>query len=249
MCWGKNREYFCRDGKCVGVGGLAQRHDGIGKREKRWSWLHMGLLIESNETQWDKDHQSLGTDDTFPPAHIPLSSSDTEGGMKEKSVLPCCLQKRQTHTHSYVEHHKCDDKLPRWGTVTVPQPRLDGTVPRLSKMLGGFHSSHTMITYIGVWALKRTTERRRKILRGRKKDSPTQSLKSTSFSGQICLCAEVKWRGECYSQRELDATISWCAGSFHLHWDFVLHLILTQWCQAQNTILNSLTETSIQRFE
>lgn len=128
MCaelWIENEQRICGDGKCLGgkgewFGTETQRHWIKGGKVIR-SGLppHMGLLIESNETRRDKDHQSLWTYDTFSPAHIPLSSSDTEGGMEEKSVLSCCLQKRQTHTHSYVEHNKGDDKLPRRGTVAV----------------------------------------------------------------------------------------------------------------------------------
>lgn len=60
-----------------------------------------------------------------------------------------------------------------------------------SKTLGGFHSSHTMITYRDVGVEKNDREEKKDIER-KKKDSPTQSLKSTSFSGQICLCTRVK---------------------------------------------------------
>lgn len=60
-----------------------------------------------------------------------------------------------------------------------------------SKMLGGCHSSRTMITYRDVGVEKNDREENKDIER-KKKDPPTQSLKLTSFSGQICLCTRVK---------------------------------------------------------
>ncbi len=60
-----------------------------------------------------------------------------------------------------------------------------------SKTLGGFHSSPTMIIYRDVGVEKNDREEKKDTER-KKKDSPTQSLISTSFSGQICLCAGVK---------------------------------------------------------
>lgn len=60
--------------------------------------LHMGLLIESNETQRDKDHQSVRTDDTFSLAHIFLRHRGRNGG-KEFALL---LFTEKTNTYTLI---------------------------------------------------------------------------------------------------------------------------------------------------
>lgn len=112
-----------------------------------------------------------------------------------------------------------------------------------SKMLGGFHSSHSTITYRDVGVEKNDREENKDIER-KKKDPPTQSLKldflqwSNLFlhQGQMKMWILLSKRA-CY--------YSWCARSFHLHcyilfWHNGVKLKTWSWIHWQKQVYKGL---------